>query len=49
MIFVVHDVPWVVLGQWTFQFGMDSQNKPTISLYEKGVIKPFVFTKSSPP
>lgn len=49
MIFVVHDVPWVVLGQWTFHFGMDSQNKPTINLYEKGVIEPFVFTKSSPP
>lgn len=49
MSFVAHDVPWVVLGQWTFQFELDAQNNPTISLYEKGVTEPFVFTKSSPP
>lgn len=45
-IFVIYDVPWVVLGQWMFQFEKDSQNNPQIILREKGVTRPFVFVKT---
>jgi CubicO group peptidase (beta-lactamase class C family) len=47
--FVVYDVPWAILGQWTFQFETDSQNKPTIALREKGVTQPFMFMKTGEP
>ena len=46
-IFVVSDVPWVVLGQWVLQFEADSNKKPAIKLYEKNVSEPFEFVKSS--
>ena len=48
-VFVVYDVPWVVLGQWTLQFETDLQNNPRIVLREKGVLQPFVFVKTEEP
>lgn len=47
--FVVADVPWMVLGQWMFQFETDPQNNPGIVLREKGVSQPFLFVKMGEP
>ena len=48
-IFVIYDVPWVVLGQWMIQFETDSQNNPRIVLREKEVTQPFLFVKTVEP
>ncbi len=48
-VFVLSDIPWVVLGQWRLQFETDSDGNPSIVLFEKGVNAPFQFVRSSKP
>jgi hypothetical protein len=48
-VFVLSEVPWAVLGQWTLQFEKDADGNPTLNLLEKGVNEPFIFVKSNGP